>query len=112
MAEDWNQIAAASKPWKWLPGMLDTYGRRVLRLDAEGRRICVNGTRHEDGIPDLNDDGTRGAILFGILVPAGWRVDDLSYQEAYLSHPDVDECCDGPIPEAFARALQATPVSS
>ena len=77
---DANELArrfVACKGWRWVAGMLATDGWRVagregdLILWGRGREVTGLSVRSEtNGIPDLSDAATRGAILE--LVREAW----------------------------------------
>jgi hypothetical protein len=126
---DWNQMAAGSSAFQWLPGMRTVGGYRVsgghetdVFLGAPGGvedgALVDRGLGSQlgrvvlrDELPDLADAGTQGAVLFGLLVPAGWTVTLSVYGVeprmglTWKGRPPHG----GTVPEALARALAATP---
>jgi len=68
--------AVACKGWRWMPGMADHFGRRVMQVypDELGFRWshllknCV--VRDADALPDLTDPATLGCLL--ALVREAW----------------------------------------
>jgi hypothetical protein len=69
---DWTALPG----WRWMPGMTDTDGRRVLR------HYPVNGFL---GTPDTSDPATIGAIL--ALVREAWG-DPYACVECFPQEPD------------------------
>ena len=78
--------AVADKHWRWLPGMLDTDGRRVLSVreriaPLEGSWLngvdlggsTVTGRLAHAKLPDLDDAATLGCLL--ALVREAWGRD-------------------------------------
>jgi hypothetical protein len=74
---------ASGEPlWQWLPGMVDTFGRRVLQVCEASHLLMADENGHEhwayvvqdhdppkpldDVIPDFDDEPTRWA-LFGLM---------------------------------------------
>jgi hypothetical protein len=58
-----------SKHWHVMPGMLDTYGRRVLEVNARKYQACESGWciewhQLDDFIPDTDDPATLACIEF------------------------------------------------
>jgi hypothetical protein len=122
---DWNKRAAEASAFRWLPGM-----RRLRHCPGYGDHHCFQGRWTEakspshnalfaEGcVPDLTDPATQGAILFGILFPAGWRIGCWSDDKVALRHMRADIVVrlkdfgsDGEEnigPEVLARALEAT----
>jgi hypothetical protein len=85
---------------------------RLAHGPIEGRYFDgIDWTDLSGEAPDLTDPGTQGAVLFGILVPAGWEFTLVGGYDppraglAFKGRPPFG----APIPEALARALQATP---
>jgi hypothetical protein len=68
--------AVACKGWRWMPGMLDLFGRRVMCVWPDDLGIkwshipdnCV--VRDADALPDLTDPATLGCLL--ALVREAW----------------------------------------
>ena len=64
-----GERAVACKGWRWMPGMLDQTGRRVLCVWPDDLGIkwshipesCV--VRDADALPDLTDAATIGCLL-------------------------------------------------
>ena len=73
--------AVACRGWRWMPGMLDLFGRRVRNVWPDDLGIhwshipesCV--VRDADALPDLTDPATLGCLL--ALVREAWVQDDL-----------------------------------
>ena len=71
MSTDKQALAAravACKGWRWMPGMLDELGGRVLKSDAGYLAVATvgGGTRHYSAgcwLPDLDDVTTAMAII-------------------------------------------------
>lgn len=72
MTDDLNVLArraVACKGWKWMPGMADQFGRRVMQVYPEGLGIKWSHllenkvVRDADALPDLTDPATRGCLL-------------------------------------------------
>lgn len=70
------RCAAASKGWRWMPGMADQFGRRVMQVypDELGFKwshlLENNVVRDADALPDLTDAATLGCVL--ALVREAW----------------------------------------
>ena len=83
--------AIAAKGWKWLPGMLESKGLRILRVAPDGYAFAWNQTYHHgwtlgsEALPDLGDAATRGCLLE--LVRMAWRNATLH------ARPDGDGWC-------------------
>jgi len=94
-ADDLARRAVACPRWRWMPGMLDQYDRRVLDVNT-GRNLgipvwwtdAVGGDCYEmyedpdrariewsDAVPVLSDYATLGCLL--ALVREAWREPDL-----------------------------------
>lgn len=121
MPEDWNKRAAEAAAFRWLPGMLGRQRGMGYRVDfvPSGVPQAQDGTPRRALLPDLTDPATQGAILFGLLFPAGWRIGCWSDDKVVLRHMQADIIVklkdfgsDGEetlAPEALARALELTP---
>jgi hypothetical protein len=79
MTEDMLDLArraVACPKWRWMPGMLDLFGRRVLCVWPDDLGIkwshlpenCV--VRDADALPDITDPATLGCLL--ALVREAW----------------------------------------
>ena len=86
---DMERRALACKRWRWMPGMRDTHGCRVVDVAHGELRLHDWSTyadpRHgqdywgtvevttisESDVPDLDDPATLGCIEHGLL-PAAW----------------------------------------
>ena len=61
--------AVACRGWRWSPGMLDSFGRRVLCVWPDDLGIKWSHTpencvvRDADALPDLSDAATLGCLL-------------------------------------------------
>jgi hypothetical protein len=69
--------AVAAKGWRWLPGMLESKGLRILRVAPDGYAFAWNQKYHHgwtigsEALPDLGDAATRGCVLE--LVRMAWE---------------------------------------
>lgn len=73
--------AVACPRWRWMPGMVTTYGQRIARVDADGYTVAYYRGGHlqlvePDALPDLTDPATLGCLL--ALVREAWRDPTLS----------------------------------
>jgi hypothetical protein len=73
--------AVACPRWRWMPGMVTTYGQRIARVDADGYTVAYQRGGHlqmveADALPDLTDPATLGCLL--ALVREAWREPTLS----------------------------------
>ncbi len=71
--------AVACVGWRWMPGMLNTYGRRISENlcelvwdESEGRWEETDGIG-SDCLPDLDDFATLGCIEHGLLPSLGFN---------------------------------------
>jgi hypothetical protein len=60
--------AVACSRWRWMPGMVTTYGQRIARVDADGYAVAHYRGGHlqmpEAGaLPNLTDPATLGCLL-------------------------------------------------
>lgn len=68
--------AVSCKAWRWMPGMADQFGRRVMQvypneLGFKWSHLLENNVvRDADALPDLTDAATRGCVL--ALVREAW----------------------------------------
>ena len=67
--------AVACPRWRWMPGMVTTYGQRIARADADGYAVAYYRGGHlqmveADALPDLSDPATLGCLL--ALVREAW----------------------------------------
>jgi hypothetical protein len=73
--------AIACPRWRWMPGMVTTYGQRIARVDADGYTVAYQRGGHlqmveADALPDLADPATLGCLL--ALVRDAWGDDTIS----------------------------------
>jgi hypothetical protein len=73
--------AIACPRWRWMPGMVTTYGQRIARVDADDYTVAYTRGGHlqtvePDALPDLTDAATLGCLL--ALVREAWREPTLS----------------------------------
>jgi hypothetical protein len=73
--------AVACPRWRWMPGMVTTYGQRIARVDDDGYTVAYTRGGHlqtvePDALPDLTDPATLGCLL--ALVREAWREPTLS----------------------------------
>jgi hypothetical protein len=73
--------AVACPRWRWMPGMVTTYGQRIARADAYGYAVAYTSGGHlqmveADALPNLTDPATLGCLL--ALVREAWREPTLS----------------------------------
>jgi len=66
--QDLGRRAVACKHWRWLPGMLDSDGTRVLAIHATGDAVVMLGYIHTVkptllSPADLRDPATLGCLL-------------------------------------------------
>ena len=126
--------AVACRGWRWMPGMLDQYDRRVLDVNT-GRNLgipvwwtdAVGGDCYEmyedpdrariewsDAVPVLSDAATLGCLL--ALVREAWG-DPLTYMMAYYGrwtlcsdrYEEIDPGDGATEAEALIAALEAAP---
>lgn len=79
-----SRRAVACTGWKWMPGMADQFGRRVMQVypDELGLRwshLLENTVvRDADALPDLTDHATLGCMvgLVRELYHAPWKLWD------------------------------------
>lgn len=68
--------AVSCKAWRWMPGMADQFGRRVMQvypneLGFKWSHLLENNVvRDADALPDLTDAATLGCVL--ALVREAW----------------------------------------
>ncbi len=67
--------AVACPRWRWMPGMVTTYGQRIARADADGYAVAYYRGGHlqmveADALPNLTDPATLGCLL--ALVREAW----------------------------------------
>lgn len=68
--------AVACKGWRWMPGMADQFGRRVMQVYPDGlgflwsHLLENNVVRDADALPNLTDPATLGCLL--ALVREAW----------------------------------------
>jgi len=60
--------AVACPRWRWMPGMVTTYGQRIARADAYGYAVAYTSGGHlqmieADALPNLTDPATLGCLL-------------------------------------------------
>jgi len=60
--------AIACPRWRWMPGMVTTYGQRIARVDDDGYTVAYTRGGHlqtvePDALPDLTDAATLGCLL-------------------------------------------------
>ena len=111
--------AVACKGFRWLPGMLDPFGRRVMCVWPDDLGIkwshipenCV--VRDADALPDLSDAATLGCLL--ALVREAWN-DQRAYMRASFGWEWITDYCVEKWPpggeteaEALVAALAAAP---
>jgi len=111
--------AVACKGFRWLPGMLDPFGRRVMCVWPDDLGIkwshipenCV--VRDADALPDLSDAATMGCLL--ALVREAWN-DQRAYIRASFGWEWITDYCVEKWPpggeteaEALVAALEAAP---
>lgn len=128
---DLAKRAVACKHWRWMPGMLDEHGDRVLRVrdgtiatdsDADG-----NGGLHMQPVcagvyPDLSDPATLGCLEHlvreawkGCTVdieqyPSGWwGVGVLGIESSNVVELEFRSGIPGVLAEALVGALEAAP---
>lgn len=71
MSEELAQRAVACKHWRWMPGMLDQTGFRLVSREPEwspdvwqlGGRACLGTLTGIPDLPDLDDQATVGCLL-------------------------------------------------
>ena len=76
--------AVACKEWRWLPGMADQFGRRVMQvypneLGFKWSNLLENNVvRDADALPDLSDAATLGGLMGLVreLYHAPWKLWD------------------------------------
>lgn len=78
-SQDLARRAVACKAWRWMPGMRDCWGARVLDIGPSGL-VDVTGPRLHGLVlasmleaPDLEDPATLGCLL--ALVREAWGID-------------------------------------
>lgn len=85
--------AVECKGWRWMPGMADQFGRRVMQVypDELGFRwshlLENNVVRDADALPDLTDPATLGCLL--ALVREAWG-DDRAYLCDFEGYDSVE----------------------
>ena len=122
MTEEQTALArrtVACKGFRWLPGMLDPFGRRVMCVWPDDLGIkwshipenCV--VRDADALPDLSDAATLGCLL--ALVREAWN-DQRAYMRAGFGWEWITDYCVEKWPpggeteaEALVAALEAAP---
>ena len=60
--------AIACPRWRWMPGMVTTYGQRIARVDADGYTVAYQRGGHlqtveADALPNITDPATMGCLL-------------------------------------------------
>ena len=68
MTEALARRAVACKGWRWMPGMLDLWGQRILSVFSSGGVAAVFPAGIAAGVtgsrlPDLSDPATLGCLL-------------------------------------------------
>ena len=123
--------AMSCRGWRWMPGMADQFGRRVMQvypneLGFKWSHLLENNVvRDADALPDLTDPATLGCLL--ALVREAWAAPRalvrLSANRKSFHVYDVDRdpmggewaawlCGDRVLPteaEALVAALEAAP---
>ena len=117
---DLARRAVACKGWRWMPGMLDPFGRRVMCVWPDDLGIkwshipenCV--VRDADALPDLSDAATLGCLLALVREvrqePTGFVVPTHAGGWSYYTRLISADWYSGDIEaEAIVAALEAAP---
>ena len=78
------------RAWKWAPGMLDTWGRRMVE-DGAGGLQRVNPYNPPDNAVDESDPDTTDAATLGALLGQVREAWGLPYAHAFAYHYSIGE---------------------
>lgn len=120
---DLGRRAVACKGWRWMPGMLDLWGQRILAVGRSGGILAVFpagfGSGRGGRLPDLSDPATLGPMAALVIErhPTA-RIQLIQRIDSGERHAIVTwEASDGrthstgkrPTAEALVIALEAAP---
>ena len=109
--------AVACKRWRWMPGMLTTYGTRVYSITRAGLpKASRGGLIEADPLPALDDPATLGCLL--ALVREAYGDTQLHLALDWTLHGDWYVCFSSTFEsiqgrtetETLVAALEAAPV--